>query len=115
MFGQSDCQECKLFIYSGLAVVGYLIFRNYIQGGKYKKPNRIDGKIVVVTGSNTGIGKTTALELAKRGGKIYMACRDLNKANKACEEIKEESGNNNVFVRELDLSSFESIKSFVEK
>lgn len=42
----------------------------------YTKDNRIDGKVVIITGANTGIGKVTALELAKRGGIIYLACRD---------------------------------------
>jgi hypothetical protein len=39
----------------------------------------------------------------------------LEKGNAACDEIKMKTGNPNVFVRELDLASFESIRSFVEK
>lgn len=44
-------------------------------------------KVVIVTGANTGIGKETAWELARRGAKVYMACRDL----KRCEKVP---GNN---------------------
>lgn len=95
--------------------MGYFFLRKWLQGGQYTKTTRCDGKVILITGANTGIGKETALELAKRGGKIYMACRDLEKANKACDEIKDESGSKTVFVRELDLSSFKSIRNFTKK
>lgn len=47
-----------------------------------------DGKVAVITGCNTGIGKETAWDLARRGAKIYMACRDMKK----CEEVRYCSG-----------------------
>lgn len=53
--------------------------RDFMQGGKFTKPVRADGKVVIVTGCNTGIGKETVLEMAKRGATVYMACRDLKK------------------------------------
>lgn len=55
-----------------------------MQGGKFDKPNRADGKVIIVTGSNTGIGKETVRELAKRGAKVYMACRDMKKCEEVC-------------------------------
>ncbi len=48
----------------------------------------IRGKIVVITGSNSGIGKVAALEMAKRGAFVVMACRDIPKAEKVVQEIK---------------------------
>lgn len=91
------------------------MFRKYIQGGQYRKTNRIDNKVVVITGSNTGIGKETALELAKRGAKIYLACRSVARAEAARDEIIIKSNNKNVFVRELDLSSLKSVRNFAQK
>lgn len=69
-------------------------------------------KVVIITGANRGIGKEAAKEIAKKGAKVYMACRSLDSANKAKEEIVNETKNVNVFVREINLSSVESINKF---
>lgn len=96
------------------AVLLIWIIRKIVQGPSYTKTNRIDGKIVIITGCNTGIGKETALELAKRGAKVYMACRDPVRCEDARLEIVEKSQNQNVFNRTLDLSSLESVQKFTE-
>nr|XP_044248966.1 retinol dehydrogenase 13 [Drosophila takahashii] len=83
-----------------------------MQGGQFTKKTDETGKVFIVTGSNTGIGKETVLEIAKRGGTVYMACRDMHRCEKARQDIIRESGNNNIFARELDLSSLESIRNF---
>lgn len=111
----NELTELKILFCGTLLILGISLLKYYMQGGQYKKSNRIDGIIVVITGSNTGIGKETALELAKRGGIIYMACRDLEKADKACYQIQKETGNHKVFVKKLDLTSFESIRNFVDE
>lgn len=84
-----------------------------MQGEKFKNPVKAEGKVVIVTGSNTGIGKETAFELARRGATVYLACRDLTKCEEARKEIILGSRNKHVYCRQLDLASFESIKSFV--
>ncbi|XP_036935758.1 retinol dehydrogenase 12, like [Acanthopagrus latus] len=75
---------------------------------------KLDGKTVVITGANTGIGKETALDLAKRGAKIIMGCRDMEKAEAAVKEIIEGSANQNVSCLKLDLSDSKSIREFAE-
>jgi retinol dehydrogenase-13 len=72
-------------------------------------------KVVIVTGANKGIGKEATKEIAKLGAKVYMACRSLDSANQAREEIIKETGNKNIFVRHLDLGSIESIIKFAEQ
>lgn len=69
-------------------------------------------KVVIITGANKGIGKEAAKQIAKLGAKVYMACRSLDSANQVREEIIEETKNQNVFVRELDLASVDSINRF---
>ncbi|XP_076152005.1 retinol dehydrogenase 12 [Alosa pseudoharengus] len=82
--------------------------------GQWSSSARLDGKTVIITGANTGIGKETARDLAKRGARIIMACRDIEKAENALKEITEESRNQNVVIRKLDLSDTKSIKEFAE-
>ncbi|KAI8128602.1 hypothetical protein FF38_09969 [Lucilia cuprina] len=95
--------------------VGVACFvKDLMQGGKFTKKTKAEGKVVIVTGSNTGIGKETVRELAKRGAKVYMACRDMNKCEEAREEIVLESRNKYVYCRECDLASMESIRKFAE-
>ena len=67
-----------------------------------------------MTGANTGIGKETALDFAKRGAKVILACRDEAKANQAARDIIAETGSDKVLVRLVDLSSFESVKAFAK-
>ncbi|XP_055603262.1 retinol dehydrogenase 12-like [Uranotaenia lowii] len=98
----------------GVAVIAFKLFRLFIEGGQFRKPTRCDGKVILITGANTGIGKETAKELLKRGGKVYLACRSLEKANQAREDLIQETGSKDIFVRKLDLSSMESIRSFAK-
>ena len=72
-------------------------------------------KVVIITGANRGIGKGATKEIARLGAKVYMACRSLDSANEAKDEIVKETGNPNVFVKHLDLASVNSILNFTEQ
>ncbi|KAL1273947.1 hypothetical protein QQF64_026761 [Cirrhinus molitorella] len=73
---------------------------------------RLDGKTVLITGGNAGIGKETAVLLALRGARVIIACRDEEKARKAVREIKARSHNMNVLYMEVDLANMKSIREF---
>ncbi|XP_046464414.1 retinol dehydrogenase 12-like [Daphnia pulex] len=80
-----------------------------------KSTNKLTGKTVIITGANTGIGKETAIDLAKRGARVVLACRNLDKASAAKDDIIRESGNANVVVRHLDLASLKSVRKFADE
>lgn len=92
-----------------------MFYRKYLQGGQFTKNVCADGKIIIITGCNTGIGKETALELAKRGARVYMACRNFGRCEEVRKEIINLTGNTNVFNMPLDLASMESVRSFVKE
>lgn len=94
---------------------GIFLLRNYFAGGVCHSKAKLHGKTVIVTGANTGIGRETALDLAQRGARVILACRDLDKANAAANEIRKTTGNDKVFVKELDLASLKSVRKFAEE
>jgi NAD(P)-dependent dehydrogenase (short-subunit alcohol dehydrogenase family) len=72
----------------------------------------LQDKVCIVTGSNSGIGKATALALAEMGAQVVMVVRNTERGKEARLEIIEESGSNSVDLMICDLSSMESIRSF---
>lgn len=75
----------------------------------------LKGKTAIVTGANGGIGKETAKQLAKRGARVILACRDVAKAEAARNEINDWVGDNcEVVVKRIDLSSLRSVREFAE-
>lgn len=81
---------------------------------KTESAQRLDGQTVVITGGNRGIGKETTKQLAKRGARIIIGCRDAAEAKKACEEIQAEVPGAQLTVHKLDLASIESIHYFAQ-
>lgn len=75
------------------------------------------GKTIIVTGANSGIGKATAAELLRRQGRVIMACRDRDRAEKAALEIQQETGPNQgeLVIKLLDLASLKSVRSFCDE
>ena len=74
----------------------------------------MQGKICMVTGANSGIGKATALALAQMGATVVMVCRDRVRGEEAKSEITTQSRNNAVDLLQADLSSQQSIRQLVE-
>ncbi|TLZ45300.1 MAG: SDR family oxidoreductase [Methanobacteriota archaeon] len=75
----------------------------------------IEDRVWIVTGANSGIGKATALGLARLGGTVVMACRDAERGGAAQREVVQESKNSKVTLMIVDLASQASIQSFVEE
>ncbi|MPZ85944.1 MAG: SDR family NAD(P)-dependent oxidoreductase [Actinophytocola sp.] len=67
------------------------------------------GRTAVVTGANSGLGLVTARALAKAGGRVILACRDIEKGRRAAATMP-----GTVEVRALDLANLASIRTFAE-
>ncbi|TFG13222.1 SDR family oxidoreductase [Candidatus Thorarchaeota archaeon] len=72
---------------------------------------QMKGKTVVVTGSNSGIGKETAKELARRGARVVMVVRSAERSTDAMQEIIEQSGNQDIHMLIADLSVMGEVRS----
>ncbi len=77
---------------AGLGGTLYIANKLFFSGGVCTEPGRLDGKLVVITGANAGIGKETAAELARRGANVIMACRSLERAEQAKADILNDYG-----------------------
>ncbi len=79
-------------------------------------PVDLTGTVAVITGGNSGIGLQVALELARRGTTVYLACRSASKAEEAVSQLiaKVPASNGRVKSLLLDTSSFTSVRNFAK-
>ena len=75
----------------------------------------LENRVFLVTGANSGIGKATALGLARLGGTVVMACRSATRGEAARQDVVRDSGNSKVYLEIVDLASEESTRSFAEQ
>lgn len=68
------------------------------------------GKTVIITGSNTGIGRATATALASQGARIFFCCRSRAKTEPVIEAIRRSTGNAELFFHELDLADLSKVR-----
>ena len=73
------------------------------------------GRVVLITGANSGLGKEAARVLALRNARVIMAVRDTEKGRVVAEEIRDEYANAQILVKKMDLASLESVRQFAEE
>ncbi|XP_051159561.1 retinol dehydrogenase 13-like [Leptopilina boulardi] len=106
-----------LYVGSAFATVAGVIYllKDRINEYEFKgEEKKLQNKVIIVTGANSGIGKETTRALAAREAKIIMACRDMNKCETVRKEIVLETMNKYIYCRQCDLASQESIRKFVK-
>eukprot|EP01038_Epipyxis_sp_PR26KG_P012967 gene12967-17388_t len=107
-----------IIIVAALTLVWVILYQfvqySLIQGRSIKFNNQSE-KLVVVTGANSGLGYYSSLSLAKDGASVVLACRNTKKGEDAKSKILVEYPKAIVYVMELDLSSFKSIRNFAKE
>jgi dehydrogenase/reductase SDR family protein 12 len=78
-------------------------------------PRDAGGRVALVTGANSGIGRATSLELARRGFEVWMLCRDPGRGAEARDAIARECREDRVHLAVVDVSSLASIRRFVRE
>ncbi|GLI68163.1 hypothetical protein VaNZ11_012502 [Volvox africanus] len=76
---------------------------------------RLEGRVVMVTGANQGLGFETSQELARRGATLYMVCRNPIRGEEAVQKVRQVTGNQDVHLQVCDVSSLASIESLVRE
>ncbi|EFA09601.1 retinol dehydrogenase 11 [Tribolium castaneum] len=98
-----------------LATCGAIKIYLKLTTGWCKSRTCLLGKTALITGANSGIGYETALDFAKRGARVILACRSPAKAEEARSKIISETGNENIVVKNLDMASFASVRAFAKE
>jgi len=106
--------------YIGIGIIGFVliyVLRQWIKGKQFTEKVSAKGKVAIVTGANSGIGRQLVRELNLRYVKVYMMCRSMEKGRQTVRELFAQYGCDmtRMVVMEGDLSSFDSIRKFVEE
>ena len=72
------------------------------------------GRTAVVTGANGGLGLETTRVLARKGARVVMACRSVDRGERAAEDVRVTDPDADLAVRELDLASLDSVEAFAD-
>jgi len=90
-------------------------FNWYSTADQVTQNSSLQGKNVIVTGSNSGIGKETARVLAKIGANVILAVRNQASGEEALNEIRAQHQNAHISLMSLDLSSLASVRKFAHE
>lgn len=127
LFGRVTAIPYKMSIYRNLAFLAKGL-REFGESG-YKSASKnfnpadlevdVSNEAFMITGANSGIGYSTALAIAKKGGTVHMVCRNQERGEKAKQTIIEESKNENIHLHLVDMSDtrgvFKFAKDFVDE
>ncbi|XP_001662674.2 retinol dehydrogenase 13 [Aedes aegypti] len=102
------------FVISGIVFLISTI-RMYMGGQACPNSNLVRDQVIIVTGASGGIGQALCKELVRRSAHVIMACRDLEKGDRARQSIIREIPGASLELVPLDLRSFDCVRRFVRE
>ena len=114
IFSNSYSLQTTCILGVSIIIAGVCV-RRYFQGAICVSKASLRGKTVIITGANSGVGKATAIELAKRGATLVMGCREVDKSQDALTEVIQKSGNHRIYMKKIDLTVLSSISRFAKE
>jgi len=75
----------------------------------------LTGKVIIVTGGNSGLGYEAVKALAEKGAKVYMTSRSMGKGQNAQQQIQREVAGANIELAQLDLADLSSVRKFANE
>jgi len=91
--------------------IALVALNHYKKGGVCHSKARLDGRTILITGANTGLGFQSSLDMARRGARVLLACRSVERCKAAVSRVRNETGNDQVAFYQLDLASLQSVKA----
>lgn len=98
---------------SNFRIIQARLNSNYFYSISFEQKLTHLGCIYLELSPSVGVGKETAMELACRKARVILACRNMNRASRAAQEIFDETGQP-VVIKHLDLSSLASVRRFAD-
>ncbi|XP_028967019.1 retinol dehydrogenase 12-like [Galendromus occidentalis] len=98
----------------GAIAVGLYVYCKFTMG-KCGNSIGLSNKTILITGGNSGVGLEAVREFARRGARLILACRDVKKAREAIRDIQQQTGNIDIEVHEVDISSLASVEELVRQ
>src|SRR5690349_18002936 len=95
----------------GYSKVGYALRRRSWDPDD-PRPGVLRGKVAVVTGASSGLGKATARSLSRLGATVHLVVRDLEKGERAADEIRRSRPDAQLVMHRCDVSELASVRAF---
>ncbi|XP_030075202.1 retinol dehydrogenase 12 isoform X2 [Microcaecilia unicolor] len=114
--GKTKFQVRKMYVLGAvlLALLCTLILRRLKDRKICLDVKRLDGRTVLITGGNSGVGKVVAVALAKRGARVVITSPDERAGEEAVQQIRKESLNLDVHFMKLNMANLQSIRDFCQ-
>ena len=104
------------FFSSVVYLLAVVLINYFLAGGtQYSPTKNLTGQTVIVTGAAAGIGRVTAVRLAKLGARVVVGIRGEERAEQIAKELVDESNGGTIVGYDLDLSSLANVEAFAQK